>query len=192
MLLSVRVSVLDIDLKDVPEVIFEKDETRLFTFSKKWTPEAILEMEGMFFLKDVARVLGFDALKIKERAYEMARQGQPPWESMGACRIFNHWLIRMKIFAPYYRSTILARIRKVQPRWNGKKIIRESGLFLLSDVCRLIPFSAHQIRHLILKDPDARQNLGVWRDEELNIFVVDMAIFGPWLHQIWKGTVRNI
>ena len=177
---------------DVPDIIFEKDETKLHMFSPKWTPEMILNMEGMFFLKDVARVLGFDPVRLKTRAYELSDAGVSPWDEMGACRIFSHWLVRMKTFAPYYRGSILSKIRKVQPHWNAKVLIRESGIFLLTDVCSLIPFSANQVRHMTYKNPDPRKNMGVWKDEELSLIVVDMAIFGPWLHDVWKDTLQNI
>lgn len=173
-------------------MVFERDEMKLHTFSEKWGPEELLQQEGLFFLKDVARVLDFDPIRYKNRIAAMIRCGENPWELMGTRKVFNHWVVRMKVFAPFYRSSIMSQIRRIEPGWNGNRLLAQEGIFLLTDVCRLIPFSAHQLRYRVRNLPGSRQECGVWRDKEWNVYLVDMVRFGPWIYDIWKGTLGTL
>jgi hypothetical protein len=69
--------------------------------------------------------------------------------------------------------------------------LNQDGLFLLTDVCRLIPFSTHQLRYQAKRNRNAREEYGIWKDADLNAFVVDMTIFSAWINELWGKTLKN-
>ena len=148
--------------------------------------QELLAREGVFFLKDIVALLELNPIKIKNRVLEIQQSGQNPWEVIGARKIWNHWLIRMKRFAPYYRAHLRPRIRRIPSDWDGNCLLEQKGLFYLTEICRVIPFSAHQIRYQAKKTANARQKLGVWKDQEAGCFVVDMEPFSKWIITLWK------
>ena len=174
-----------------PEKFFDEDEMELRAVDKRWTEQECLAQEGVFFLKDIGKVVPLDPVKVKKKAGEIEARGEEPWAVMGARKIWNHWLVRMKVFAPYYREHFVSRIRKVDPAWTGNDLLEQEGSFALVDVCRLLPFSTHQLRYQAKRNPKSKQEFGIWKDEALNLFVVDMARFGPYIQSLWKGGLRN-
>ena len=169
------------------ERIFEPDEMNLKEIRKSWSREDLLKQAGVFFLKDIVHLLGIDSSKIKLEARKVIARKKSPWQVMGARKIWNHWVIRMKIFAPYYRQYLQPRILKLPQSMDSNKLLQLTGIYLLTDVCRQLPFSAHQLRYQAKRNPNARKDFGVWKDEEINAFVVDMAPFSIWIRQLWEG-----
>ena len=167
------------------EKIFEEDAMDLVEVKTIWTAAEILAMEGVFFLKDVVKVLELHVPDLKKRAHALHNSGQNPWRVMGVRKIWNHWLIRMKVFAPYYRAHLKPRVRKLSGTWNSNHLLSEKGVFFLTEVCRYLPFSAHQIRYQAKKRTDPRQTIGVWKDDKLKVFLVDMELFAPWVRTLW-------
>lgn len=167
--------------------IFDKDEMTMLAVRPGWTVEGLLGQTGVYFLKDLAKPLGVSSMKIKSLARAVGAAGKDPWVEIGVRKVWNHWLIRMKVFAPYYREHLVPRTREVEPGWTGNDLIAQQGLFLLTDVCRLIPFSAHQIRHQSKKLQDPREVMGVWKDVDLKGYLVEMAVFGPWVKTRWES-----
>ena len=167
--------------------IFQRDEMKLVEVETHWSAEEILDQTGIFFLKDIVRPLNLEPVKVKNHVKAITARGGDPWGVMGARKIWNHWIIRMASFAPYYRKHLISRIQAVKPEWDGNALLRQKGLFYLTDVCQLIPFSSHQLRYQAKRTPQAKRAIGVWKDEELNTFVVNMAVFSPWIVKLWMG-----
>lgn len=165
--------------------LFDDDEMELMQVDPTWTQDDLLAQEGIFFLKDIVKKLGVDALKVKKHARIFRDKGRDAYAVMGARKIWNHWIIRMTTFAPYFREHLIPRIKTVNPNWTGNVLLKQTGLFLLTDVCAKIPFSANQLRHQAKRNPNSRQEYGIWKDEELNLFVVDMEPFAKWITQLW-------
>ena len=168
------------------EIVFEQDVMEMIKVKSHWKPEDLLAREGLFLLKDIVKVLELEPFRVKKEALRLEEQGLSAWDVMGARKVWNHWVVRMKVFGPYYRGNLMPRIRKIPTGLDGNSLLREKGLFYLSDVCRLIPFTTHQIRYQAKRNPNAKGELGVWKDEEANAFVVDMESFAPWIQQLWK------
>ena len=172
-------------MKEPVEQIFEGDEMKLIEVETHWSAEDILSTEGIFFLKDIAKKLNLEPVKVKAHVRAIVARKENPWEVMGARKIWNHWMVRMTVFAPYFRKHLISRIQQVHPKWDGNTLLNQRGIFYLTDVCRLIPFTSHQLRYQAKRNPKARKEIGIWKDDELNAFVVDMAIFAPWIMNLW-------
>ena len=173
--------------EQIVEKVFDEDEMVLSDFDKNWSAKDLLNKNEIFFLKDVAKVLKFDVNKIKKRAKEQELAGLSPWAEMGCRKIWSHWLVRMKDFAPYYRKHLVPRVNKIEAEWDGNTLLSQKGRFLLTEVCKKLPFTSHQIRYQANKSNNAKEEYGLWKDKELNAFVVDMEIFSAWIKRLWNG-----
>jgi len=170
-----------------PEVeqIFEDDELNLIQPHALWTREELLAKEGIFFLKDVADILELDSTRIKRRAIELRERGIAAWREMGVKKIWNHWVIRMKVFAPYYREHFRPLYRRIDKSWDANTLLEQEDVFLLADVVKLLPFTDHQLRYQAKKKPEARETIGIWKDEKLGQFLIDMPVFSRWVKRLW-------
>ncbi len=170
---------------DSPRPVFAEDERTLARVDPHSSAEQLLAREGVFFLKDIAKILEIDPVKFKRRATEIEARGQSTWRVMGARKIWNHWIVRMKAFAPYYRKHFSSRVRRIPAEWDGNTLLEQQGVFYLADVCRFIPFSTNQLRYQAKQNPNARHELGVWKDSEIGAYLVDMKRFAPWIRRLW-------
>ena len=172
--------------------IFAPDEQKLMNINKDWTRDELLNQEAIFFLKDVAKALCFDVLPLKSVAIRLANSGQDPWQTMGAARIFQHWVLRMTVFSVWYRNTILYKVRKPEKNWDGRQMLQAKGIFLLKDVCAVMPLSSQQICAQIRKDPgNARSILGVWKDEQTGVYLAEMEILAAWIRETWGDLIPS-
>lgn len=170
------------------QTLFASDEMEAMKLEDHWTAEDVLRKEGIFYLKDLVDVLQLNATRLKARVRQMQRMGQSPWVEMGVKRVWLHWIVRMKVFAPYYRANLKPRnIGKVEDFPDVHTLLQQAGLFYLTDVARHIPFTAQQLRYQANKNPNSRKEMGVWKDTELNSFLVDMPTFSKWLKCLWLG-----
>lgn len=167
------------------EQVFNADEMELKSVLPEWTEEEMLSQNGIFFLKDVAAKLEIHPQEFKKHAKELEVKGMNTWRVMGIRKTWTHWQVRMKIFAPYFRSWHLPRINKVDETWDGNTLLAQKGQFYLSDVCNFIPFSTHQIRHQIRKSKNPQKEFGVWKDPAYKGYLVDMEVFSTWIKHIW-------
>ena len=173
------------------ERIFEEDEMTLMKVGKGWTAEELLSKESIFFLKDVVGLLELDSAKVIKKAREIQAEGRSPWRVMGIRKVWNHWAIRMTVFAPFYEKNLKSRVRSVKSDWDSNVLLKQKGLFLLSEICELIPFSTYQIRYQAKQNPNAAEEYGIWKDKELNRFVVNMEVFAVWIKNLWKGNYKR-
>lgn len=169
------------------ERIFQQDEMSLSEVNQDWTAEQLLTRQSIFYLKDIVEILALDPVKVKRKANELLKKGDNPWEIMGVRKMWTHWIVRMSIFAPYYRQHFRSKIKHIDPNWDGNTLLKQDGIFLLTAVCKLIPFSAHQLRYRAKTNPDAASEYGIWKEPEINAFVVDMGIFSKWIKELWSG-----
>lgn len=173
------------------ERIFERDEMVLMKVNKSWGVDELLSQTGIFFLKDIVGLLDLDSAKVIKRAREIQEQGQSSWKIMGIRKVWNHWAVRMKVFAPYYREHLRSWVKNIQDDWDSNVLLKQKGIFLLSEVCELIPFSTYQIRYQANKVENSAETYGIWKDEQLNRFVVDMEKFSEWIKRLWKGNYNR-
>lgn len=174
------------------EKIFNEDEMSLLNVDPEWSEETLLNQEGIFFLKDVAQKLQVSSGEFKKEARALEKKNQNPWEVMGIRKTWTHWQVRMRKFAPYYRSHRLPKIQRVDPDWDGNHLLSQKGRFYLTDVCDKIPFSTHQIRYQVRRCDNPREDYGVWKDEQYKAYLVDMEIFSDWMKRIWvKGDFKS-
>ena len=163
--------------------IFEHDEFETKKVEKGWSVDTLLAQEGMFYLKDVAKKLGLKAYRLQAEARSL---GKDSWKTMGVRKVWTHWILRMKVFRDYYEANLKPPYRQVDPGWDANRLLEESDIFLLTDVCNLVPFSPFQLRYQARRNPDPRANLGIWKDEESQRWLIDMSTFSPWIKKVWK------
>lgn len=175
----------------VVEKIFEEDEMVLVKVEKGWQAEVLLEQRGIFFLKDIVKLLGLESTKVIKKARELESQGTDTWQVMGVRKVWNHWAVRMTVFAPFYEKYLRSRVKPVDKTWDSNVLLNQKGLFLLSEVCQLIPFSTYQIRYQAKQNDNAEKEYGIWKDTNINRFVVDMEIFARWIRNLWEGNYHR-
>ena len=171
------------------EKIFDVDELELVPIRnpEEWDAEKLLASTGLFFWKDVAPILGTKTVALMKHIKTLRVQEQSPWEVMGIRKVWNHWVVRMKVFGPYYRQHLQFAVKDVSDHWDGNQLLRQQGRFYLSDACAVLPFTANQVRYLAKKVPNAHEVIGVWKDEDHHRYVVDMETFATWIKRIWRG-----
>jgi len=172
----------------VPTEIFQPDEMNLLDVDPAWTTAELLKQEGIFFLKDLIEPLRISRPALYKKRKALLAEEQDPWKVMGVRKSFSHWQIRMKVFAAYFLEHLTRIYDELPVAWDANAVVgQKSGIYRLSDVCKLIPFTHAQIRYRSKKVKNARNTMGVWKDEASQQYVADLAIFGPWLKATWKG-----
>ena len=154
-----------------------------------WSTATLLSQKGLFLLKDVAAKLDLTTAGLKAEAFKL---GPVSFEKIGIARLSNGslhlkskdpWVVRMERFAPYYSEHLVHRARRVKDHWDANELLRQKGNFFLAEVCRKLTFTATQIRYQAKKKAEP---MGVWKDEQLGVYLVDMSVFGPWLTRFWR------
>ena len=167
--------------------IFEKDEMTLDEVNQEWGRDELLAQRSIFYLKDVVDILLLDPARVKKHANELKKKNISAWRVMGVRKMWTHWIVRMSIFSSYYTEHLQSGVRKIDPSWDGNTLLKQKGIFPLTSVCKLIPFSAHQLRYRAKKNPNAAKEFGIWKDEDSKTFVVDMEPFSIWIQGLWGG-----
>lgn len=141
----------------------------------------LLHQDGVFLLSEVATRLHLERTKLKRRAHE----DDDAWGRLGIAFRQGEWLVHMPVFRCWYLRHAAAHIRFVESAWDANQLLRRHGRFLLNEVCTKIPFTTGQIRHQARKCADSRREMGVWKDEIVGYYVVDMALFADWIRTLW-------
>jgi len=169
------------------DVIFNLDEMELRDVDPQWGRDELLMQKGIFFLKDLDTPLNISRKLLFRKREELVADEQDPWLVMGLRKIWGHWQVRMKIFAPFYRQHLVLPYAKVPEGWDANSVAQQTeGIYLLHEICRLIPFTTQQLRYKVRALPDSKRTMGVWRDPTTKVYLVDLATFGPWLKATWK------
>ena len=176
----------------VDDKLLEPDEMGLSQVDSSWTEPELLDQEGVFFLKNIAEILNLDSTKVKRTHRGIIEEGRDPYQVMGVKKIWNHWLVRMKVFGPYYREHIKSKFGLIPPDMDDpNEMLALPGVYALSKVTRLLPFTDAQLRYQAQKHPNPRETMGIWRDEESLTYLVDMPFFARWLKAFWKENQVN-
>lgn len=165
------------------DLIFAPDELELRTVDPNWTEEDLLKQKGIFFLKDLVLPLRLDPVRLGKLAKRLQGKGGNPWEVMGLRKVWAHWIVKMIKFGPYYLEHLKLPFAQLPEEWTANDLVapNRTGIFLLTDICKKIPFSANQMRYQAKRNPKSKEEMGIWKDERLNLFLVNLAVFGPWL-----------
>ena len=167
-------------------IIFNQDESA-FKKVDGLDLATLLAQDGIFFLKDVLPILGLRVAHIQKHMQRLEQNGANPYQVMGVRKVWSHWVVRMTVFASYYREHLVHCVRAVDPGWDSNQLLHQAGVFSLADVCRKLPFTAHQIRYQAKKIDDAKATMGVWKDTEQQRYLVDMRLFGPYIRELWQS-----
>lgn len=165
--------------------IFEFDETQLLQVDPSWSPGDLLNQNAVFYLKDLADTLDFETSRVKKKVNALTEAGLDPWQEIGIRKIWSHWMVRMKIFRHFYQDELRNTLSPVNPVWTANDLLDQPGTFSLAEVCKKIPFSAHQLRYQSKRLPNPREEIGVYKDDRCNAYVVEMPVFAKWLSVIW-------
>ena len=166
--------------------IFDTEEMEVRSVPVEITRDELLAQIGLYHLRDIAKILALDSTRIKRQAQKLHEEGQNPWEVMGVRKVWKSWLVKMSTFGPYYHQHLARPYTNVPADWNGNRLMQEeTGIFPLTQVCRRIPFTAHQLRNQTKKHRNPRREIGVWKDEQAGIFLVDIRIFRRYVASLW-------
>ena len=175
--------------KKAPEKIFEDDEMRLLAPKDFHSLKDLESQSGIAFFKDMTEVLGIDSPMIKKHHRKLVDEHgeKETYLIMGVKKIWNHWVVRIKVFIPYYKANFASDLKEVSPKWDSNQVLVQKGTFRLSDVCQKLPFSTHQLRYQARQEKDSKEIMGIWKDEELKIYLVDMETFSTWITDLWNS-----
>ncbi len=168
-------------MKPTTPQLFQDDE-QLAKIDKLWSVADLLAQPAVFFLKDVCSLLEITAASVLAHAKRLHEQGQDAYAVMGLRKVWNHWYVRMKVFAPYYQAHFMTNIRRIRPGMDTNTLLNQEGIFLLSQVCKCIPFTSNQLRHQARVVPV--EVCGIFKQE--GTYLVHMEIFGQWLSRLWQ------
>ena len=172
------------------QVVFQADEMKLQRVENHWQPDDLLAASGLFYLKDVVKVLAIPSIRITGEVKRISLEGKDPWKVMGVKKVWRNWVVRMTVFAPYYLDQCRTGIKSVPEDWDGNLLLEQQGTFFLIEVCKHIPFRADQLRYWARKE-DAVTRYGIWKDPKTNRYVVDMQRFAAWIEKLWKGETTD-
>ena len=159
------------------EEIFNADELVMINLPLgQLTRERLLKQEGVWFLKDIAELLGITSTILKNECQKVSVYGENVWETVGARKIWNHWFIRMKVFAPYYRRHLHTFPHPIPKDLDPEAILALTGNYRLAQVAKRLGLSGNLLRYHAKKDPTVS---GV--EKRGQHYVVDMNTFASWL-----------
>ncbi len=75
----------------------------------------------------------------------------------------------------------MGNIKDIDPDWDTNFLLKQKGLFILSEVVRKLPFSTSTLVFQGKKN----KLMGIWKNTKLGVYVVDMALFGPFITKLW-------
>ena len=171
--------------------IFMEDELKILSVPEDYNLEDLLSTNGLFYLRDLEKPLNCSSNVFKKKAWDIQKLGGSPWKEIGIKKIFTQWIVRMKVFGPYFRENFSPPLSPVLRHWDTNQMLEEKGLFSLSEVCRFLPLRAHQLRYQAKKHPQHKALMGIWKDEKTKKYVVDMEIFSRWLIDFWLRTGKE-
>ncbi len=175
--------------KSNPDQIFKPDEMDLNFIDPSWSTDDLLNKVGVFSLTSVADKLGFRPIKAKMAARKCWSEGKDSWETIGCRRVLNTWIVKFPKFADYYNRKLKPNFGTPASDWNANTLLKQKGIYLLTDVCELIPFTTYQLRYQAKKTANSKDRIGIWKDRNSNRFLVEMETFSHWIKDVWRTAV---
>lgn len=169
-------------------VTFEADESRMMKPHPSWDKPSLLSQKGIFYLKDLLEPLGLEMRFLKRML-----QGSDLYQKMGVGKLWTKYIVRMTVFAPWYQDyTPLpsVRVEQVPTGWDAKMLIHKGkGIYSLVQVCRLLPLSPRQLRYRV---NTRQEDIGVWFDKGMAMYLVNMAVFRLWIGPLLAGSDQDL
>ncbi|MCB1053531.1 MAG: hypothetical protein H6510_16065 [Acidobacteria bacterium] len=167
----------------------------MFTFKevkKDWSQEELLDQEGIFSLKDVAKKLGTKTVVIRRQIAKLERENKDaqPWEVMGVSNwAGGTYLVDMQRFKNWWKKVPKEkRYIKEQPEYQEfpkldsiKKVFELTGVYLFEDVKSFLPIPEVSLKNSIRKSTNPESEIGVWCVGK--VFYVRMETFRTYLDQ---------
>ncbi len=177
-------------------VLFQADEMRLYLLQefKHHTKEEILALEGMFYLKDLVKAFSLNRFHLQQILKRFESDPEARYNQIGVGQLWGNWVVRMRVFAPFFRSNHLVQeveVSKIPQGWDANRLMQAKGVFRLVQVCRLLPFSARSFRYRCRMDHWTRETHGIWKDEQSLGYLVDMEVFARWVQELWQSPEEN-
>ncbi|CAM2011618.1 hypothetical protein [Acanthopleuribacter pedis] len=150
--------------------------------------DTLFDQEGVVYFHTISDQLNLPSRTLKELANRYPNE-QECWREMGVRKLANAWLVRLVVFSRWYRTHYAPRlIDSVDPNWDGNALLRQKGRrFLLSEVTKKIPFSAHQLRYKARRMDNAKSVMGVCKEGD--VWVVHIDPFAKWVKQVWQSSI---
>lgn len=169
--------------------IFNDDELSLNRIDPLWTAEELLNQTGLFYLKDVSPLLSIHTGGVLQKIRDLKIERADYYDRLGLRRVISHWLVNMQRFAPFYREHLKPTHQKVDPNWDGNDLLDQQGIYLLSDLCKLIPFTTSQLRNHAKNLENAREEMGLFMDHQSKRrqYLVEMPTFKIWIKKVWQN-----
>lgn len=148
------------------------------------TPEQLLaRRDADFPLATLADILGYTTAELKAIADLYQREAR----QSGIRKTNAGWVVDIPLFKQnVYAAHGKNHVRYLPAAWDGNRLLEESGLFFLRDVVRLLPFKPNQLRYRAQITPDSRRTIGVFKDQALDAYLVDMQPFAAWIKRVWQ------
>ena len=129
-------------VQDIVDKVFEADEMAMNKADLNWKPGQLLRTEGVFYLKDVVKILNINDVELRRMVREIGPVRAR--DEIGIITQFRLWRVRMKIFSEYYRQALRPPLRVVDPDWDLNTLLKEDGSFRLQEVGQLLPLDPAQ------------------------------------------------
>ena len=171
--------------------IFEPDELNKVSPKGDWTLEKILSTKGIFHFKNITKILGLTNTRLNHEYNVILKNGTDPYREMGVKKVWNKWVIRMLVFAPYYKDHLKKAFDPVPKGWDANTVVRQKlGVYRLIDICNLLPLTYSQVRRQARKMTDPKTEIGIWKDTDEKVMLVDLTIFSPWLKSACENNFK--
>jgi len=148
-----------------------------------WDAEALLNAPGIFFLKDVVKIIkDLHSYQVKNIVKGLQREEKDPRSIMGVDKTMVGWIVKMSAFAPYYRQNLNRPYSHIPAGWDWRELLQQqSGIYTLQDVCRLLPLEPGQVRW----QAKLNKKTGATFHNKTGRHLVELSVFIPWFKENW-------
>ena len=153
-----------------------KQAKQIITAPDHWTAAILLSKSGHFSVVSVAKILGYSSSNLKTMGHDVGPK-------TGVIHNHKIWYVDMPTFAAYYFDHLSNDVKKIDPSWDANQLLRQKGVFYLSEIIHLLPFKSDQLRYQGKKS-GAKETMGLWRDG--GAWHVDMPTFSSWVSKFWR------
>lgn len=150
----------------------------------------LLASKGWFYMRDIFKVLDPDDQGLYKLAFKQVERvilkGQDPYEVLGHQKEGGRVLVLMEKFAPWYRSNLIFKARRVPEGLALPELLQSSGhYYRLSEICNhygeSIPYTYGMLKRHAEKEPDALKKMGLVKAD--TTYLVEPKAFSEWLRK---------
>lgn len=151
----------------------------------KMTLDSFLTSSGTHKMKSIIHLLPVNQQAVLETFVMLDTMAK---NDVGIFR-YGEWYIKLPEFARFAQNNW--PLSPMPMDWDPNRIIAEKGVFYLSEITdperARIPIARHAIVAKAQEFTNPRETIGVWKDEHLRRYLVDLSVFGPVIKQLWLG-----